>query len=119
MPGKELLQQEIIVILDSKSKKDVEHDVSQYNIDFPSKGAFVGIEWFGVLDENNKSFKGITSENGFIELNDVSTEFTTFKQDPFSFLPWKNMESFKNKIMKYTKFKNCPTASFGIKIYKE
>lgn len=116
-PGKELLQQDIIIILEGKSNKDIEHDVSSYNIDFPAQGAFVGIEWFGVLNEDN-NFKGIDTQNGYIEINDDSKEFNTFQQDVFSFYPWKNMESFKKKVEGYTDFKNCPTASFGVKLYK-
>lgn len=118
VPGKELLKQDIIVILDGKSNKDVEHVVT-YNIDFPAKGAFVGIEWFGVLDEDNNNFKGVDGQNGFIELNDVSKKFDTFQQDVFSFFPWRNMEKFKKKTEDLSNFKNCPTASFGIKIYKD
>ncbi len=118
-PGKELLKEDIVIVLEGKSKKDVEHDVSLYNIDFPAKGAFVGIEWFGVLNENNDDFNGIDTQNGYIELNDVSKEFNTFQQDVFSFFPWKNMEKFKKISEEHTNFRNCPTASFGLKLYKD
>ncbi|WP_293870664.1 hypothetical protein [Flavobacterium sp.] len=117
-PGKELLKQDIIVILDGKSNKDIENIISQYNIDFPAQGAFVGIEWFGVLNEENNDFKDVDSQNGYIEINDDAKEFSTFQKDVFSFYPWKNMEKFKKLSEEYTSFKNCPTASFGIKIYK-
>lgn len=118
-PGKELLKEDIVIVLEGKSKKDVEHDVSLYNIDFPAKGAFVGIEWFGVLNENNDDFNGVDTQNGYIELNDMSKEFNTFQQDVFSFFPWKNMEKFKKISEEHTNFKNCPTASFGIKLFKD
>ncbi len=118
-PGKELLEQEIIVILNGKSKKDVDYNVSQYNIDLPAQGAFVGIEWFGVVNEENNNFKDIEAQNGYIEINDDSKEFSTFQQDVFSFYPWKNMKKFKSLSEEYTNFKNCPTASFGLKIYKD
>ena len=118
-PGKELLKQDIIVILDGKSNKDLENIVSQYNIDFPAQGAFVGIEWFGVLNEENNDFKDVDSQNGYIEINDDAKEFSTFQKDVFSFYPWKNMEKFKKISEGYTSFKNCPTASFGIKIYTD
>ncbi|MEM0542549.1 hypothetical protein WFZ85_07960 [Flavobacterium sp. j3] len=118
-PGKELLQQEIIVILDGKSRKLIDHDVSRYNIEFPAKGAFVGIEWFGVLNEENSTFKSVDFQNGYIELNDVSENCDTFQQDVFSFYPWKNMERFKDKVKEDVVYKNCPTASFGIIIYKD
>jgi hypothetical protein len=118
-PGKELLKQDIIVILEGKSNKDVEHDVSQYDIDFPAQGAFVGIEWFGEVNVENNNFKDVEAQNGYIEINDDAKEFSTFQQDVFSFYPWKNMEKFKKISEGYTSFKNCPTASFGIKIYKD
>lgn len=118
-PGKELLKHDIIVILDRKSNNDVEHDVSQYNIDFPAQGAFVGIEWFGGVNEENNNFNDIDGQNGYIEINDDDKEFNTFQQDVFSFYPWKNMEKFKKISEEYTNFKNSPTASFGIKIYKD
>lgn len=119
LPGKELLQEEIIIILDGKSKNVVEHDVTKHNIDFPANGAFVGIEWFGVLNEENSKFKGIDTQNGLIELNDVSNEFNTYQRDVFSFYPWQNLEKFKNDVKSYLTFKNSPTPSFGIKIYTD
>jgi len=119
LPGKELLEQDIIVILEGKSRKLIEHYVDVYNIEFPAEGAFVGIEWFGVLNEENNTFKGVDTQNGYIEINDTSEKFDTFKQDVFSFYPWKNMENFKKLSEGYSNFKNCPTASFGIKIYKD
>ena len=119
LPGKELLEQDIIVILEGKSRKLIEHDVNVYNIEFPAEGAFVGIEWFGVLNEENNTFRGVDTQNGYIEINDTSEKFDTFKQDVFSFYPWKNMENFKKLSEEYTNFKNCPTASFGLKIYKD
>jgi len=119
MPGKELLTQDIIMILEGNNRKEVEKDVSLYNIEFPSIGAFVGIEWFGVLDEETGSYKGVDTRNGSVELNDGSDEFNTFIQDVFSFYPWENMEKFKNDSKEYTNFKKCPTPSFGIKVYKE
>jgi hypothetical protein len=119
LPGKELLEQDIIVILEGKSRKLIEHDVNVYNIEFPAEGAFVGIEWFGVLNEENNTFRGVDTQNGYIEINDTSEKFDTFTQDVFSFYPWKNMESFKDKIKDHLIFKNSPTASFGIKIYKD
>lgn len=118
MPGKELLKEEIIVILEGKNNKDVEHNVSEYNIDFPANGAFVGVEWVGVLNEENNNFRKNSTENGYIEINDESKEFTTFQQDVFSFYPWKNMERFKKINENILPFKNCPTASFGVKLYK-
>ena len=54
-----------------------------------------------------------------IEINDEAKEFNTFQQDVFSFYPWKNMEKFKKICEEYTNFKNCPTASFGVIIYKD
>lgn len=118
-PGKELLQQDIIIILDGNNKKITEHDVSSYNIEFPAHGAFIGIEWLGILNELDSIFSGVDTQNGSIELNDDAKEFTTFERDRFSFYPWENFERFKDKVKEYTTFKNCPTASFGLKIYKD
>ncbi|MFY7957668.1 MAG: hypothetical protein ACOVNT_06095 [Flavobacterium macrobrachii] len=118
-PGKELLQQDIIIILEDNDKKIKEQDVSNYNIEFPANGAFVGIEWLGILNEYDSSFKGIDTQNGSIELNDDSKEFSTFERDRFSFYPWENLEKFKKISEEHTNFRNCPTASFGLKLYKD
>lgn len=118
-PGKELLQQDIIIILEDNDKKIKEQDVSNYNIEFPAHGAFIGIEWLGILNELDSIFSGVDTQNGSIELNDDAKEFTTFERDRFSFYPWENFERFKDKVKEYTTFKNCPTASFGITIYKD
>ena len=114
-PGKELLNQDVIVIIDKKGKNDIDYDVSAYNLEFPSNGAFIGIEWLGELNSTN-DFEDTVVENGFIEINDNSNTLTTFMKNRFAVFPWSNMEHFKRDTNCY---KNSPNASFGITVELE
>lgn len=118
-PNKELLNQDIIVVIENDGKKQIEHDVSAYNIVLPANGAFVGIEWLGELNEANNNFEDTVFENGYIELNDKINSFTTYQRNRFGVFLWTNMERFKKEVDNYQNYKNCPNASFGIKVYKE
>ncbi len=118
-PTQELLNQDIIVVIENDGKKQIEHDVSAYSIELPANGAFIGIEWLGELNEANNNFEDTVFENGFIELNDKINSFTTFQRNRFGVFPWSNMERFKKEAENYQNYKNCPNASFGIKVYKE
>lgn len=118
-PKKELLTQDIIVIVEGNTKELIEHDVTIYNLELPSNGAFVGIEWFGVFNEETNTFEGENIENGYIEINDQVNALFTFRRSRFSFFPWSNMERFKKDTAPHQHFKNYPNASFGLKVYKE
>ena len=118
-PSKDLLDQNIIITIENKGKNVIEYDVSAYNLELPSNGAFIGIEWLGELNDINNFVDAQQYENGFIELNDKTDSFTTFQRNRFSIFPWTNMERFKKNAENYQKYNNCPNASFGISIYKE
>lgn len=111
-PGKELLNEDVLIIIEKKGKNEIDYNVSTYNIDFPSKGAFIGIEWLGELNVTN-DFEDTVLENGFIEINDNSDTLTTFMRNRFGVFPWSNMEHFKRETSNY---KKQPNASFGIKV---
>jgi hypothetical protein len=55
MPGKELLPENVIVYINSKTPLPLKVDVSKYNIDFPDEGIIVGYEYLGAFDRNKKS----------------------------------------------------------------
>lgn len=119
-PKKELLTKDIIVIVDISKKNQIVHDVTAYNLELPPNGAFVGLEWLGVLNEKKNTFDEERIDgNGFIEINDEINKLYTFTKDRFSFFIWSNMEKFKKDIAPHSHFKNYPNASFGLKVYKK
>ncbi len=50
-PDKELLVENVVIILDEKFKDKLKVDISKHNIILPKEGVFVGIEWLGLVDE--------------------------------------------------------------------
>ncbi len=117
-PGAEILTEDIIQYLDGKLKGLVEVDVSKYGIELPFEGAFVGIEWLGIVDEKTGKFlEGIENwSDTSIEINDEINQPLTFMRNNLKNKIWSNTERLKKDFVKI-KYKNYPNASFGIKIY--
>lgn len=119
-PGNENLNEDIIFIIDGKTKKTIEVDVSKYNLELPIEGAFVGIEWLGVVDDITGSFVDSNVKNWkstSIEFNDSINEPVTFFRNKLN-NNWENTEKMKTEFIKIIKYKNYPNASFGIKVYE-
>lgn len=115
-PGNEILKEDIIYYFDGKIKDLIEVDVSSYNIQLPSEGAFVGIEWLGIVDQNGSFIENIDEWNDTsIELNDEIIFPYTFIKSRTGQNNWYNTEKLKKDISKFT---NYPNATFGIKIFE-
>jgi hypothetical protein len=114
-PNNEILKQDVVYYFDGKIKELVEVDVSNYNIELPSEGAFIGIEWLGILNEKGDFVEDLENWNDTsIELNDEISNPITFIKSRYGQTKWHNTEKMKADI---AKFKNFPNASFGIKIF--
>ncbi|MFN5771655.1 hypothetical protein, partial [Flavobacterium sp.] len=114
-PGEEILNEDIVRYFDGKTKELVEIDVTKYWIEFPVEGAFVGIEWLGIVDEKTGEFienKEKWSDTS-IELNDASNKTLTFIKNATKKNTWSNTE----QLGKDLGLKNYLNASFGIKVY--
>lgn len=120
-PGEELLNEDIIKYIDEKTTGLIEIDVSSFGLELPIEGAFVGLEWLGILDENSGKFvEGKKSWNDTkIEYNDFVNKPLTFIRNRFKMEVWDNTENLKKEFENYLKIKNYPNASFGIKVYND
>lgn len=119
-PSEEIGNEDIIGYLDNKIKGTIEIDITNYNIEFPIEGIFVGIEWLGFFDLLSGKF---TTDNFEIwddikiDINDNINKPLTFFRSKFINPIWKNSEFIKKEFANYINFKNLPNASFGIKVY--
>ena len=120
IPGKEILNEDIIQYIDGKTKEIFEVDVSKYEIELPIEGAFIGIEWLGVLNEKTGEFNMNDSnwDATYIDVNDKINIPLTFTRSKFADPEWKNTENMKNEFKNIIEYKNFPNASFGIKIFE-
>lgn len=118
IPGDEILHEDIIQYIDGKTKEIFEVDVSKYELELPIEGAFIGIEWLGVLDEKSGEF--IMNESNwdatYIDVNDKINLPLTFMRSKLINPKWDNTENMKNESKNIIEYKNYPNASFGIKI---
>ncbi|MFH6943714.1 hypothetical protein [Flavobacterium sp. FlaQc-50] len=120
-PGEEILTENIIKYLNGKTKGIVEVDISMYGIELPAEGAFVGVEWLGILDEKTGEFienKENWSDTS-IEYNDAINEPLTFIKSRLKKNTWSNTENLKKDFESFDKFKNYPNASFGIEVFND
>jgi hypothetical protein len=120
IPGEEILNENIIQYIDGEIKELFEVDVSKYELELPIEGAFIGIEWLGILDEKSGELR-IDKNNWdatYIDLNDKINQPLTFMRSKFRNPTWENTVKMKNESKKYIEYKNYPNASFGIKILK-
>jgi hypothetical protein len=120
IPAEEILNENIIQYIDGEIKELLEVDVSKYGLELPTEGAFIGIEWLGILDEKSGEF--IIDKNNwdatYIEVNDKVNQPLTFMRSKFRDPTWENTEQMKIESKKYIEYKNYPNASFGIRIIK-
>lgn len=120
-PAEEILTEDIIRYFDEKSKENIEIDVSKYGLELPIEGAFVGIEWLGIVDWKTGEFiesKEFWSDTS-IELNDSINKPFTFMKSRIKKHDWINTEKIKEDLKETLKFKNYPNASFGIKVFNQ
>lgn len=115
VPGNEIILDDIVVYSNSKSKL-VEIDVSQYNIELPADGLFAGVEWLGVTDADGKRIVEKDEERDSIKCNNAVDELLTFERNRFGNKPWHDTSYLKEVFADLMKFKNCPNASFGLKV---
>jgi hypothetical protein len=118
VPSEEITNVEILHFIDKKSKELVEIDIKDYSIEFPSDGAFVGIEWLGNFDFTaNDNNNYISNQNElYIELNDKINQPLTFIRSKLTDELWENTEKLKLEFKDIIEYKNLPNASFGIKL---
>ncbi|MFP9112373.1 hypothetical protein ACLI1A_00395 [Flavobacterium sp. RHBU_3] len=57
VPLKDIYEQNIIVSISPKDKKELQIDLSGYNLDLPKEGAFIGLEVLGYFDESGQAVK--------------------------------------------------------------
>lgn len=118
IPDEEILTEDIIQYIDGKTKELFEVDVTKYQLQLPVEGAFVGIEWLGVLDEKSGEFKiaDSNSEATYIDINDKTNLPLTFMRSKFENPKWENTENMKTESKNIIDYENYPNASFGIKV---
>ena len=116
-PADLLINSEIIYYIKERKKGNVEVDISDFNIDFPKEGAFVGVECLGFIDR----------KGNFIDDNDMWYDFRfllvdtpenlTFIRNSLKTNTWYN--NLKLRLDEVgVKYNNYPNASFGIKVYE-
>lgn len=118
IPDEEILTEDVIQYIDGKTKELFEVDVTKYQLELPVEGAFVGIEWLGVIDEKSGEFNMTDSnwEATYIDINDKTNLPLTFMRSKFKNPNWENTENMKNESKYIIDYKNYPNASFGIKV---
>jgi hypothetical protein len=109
MPGKDLVQSNLIFYIEGKhiSGKVISFDLSNYGIQIPDSGVFVGLEWIGIIDIKNET-------PDILLQNDPTVFITNFITDKFSFTRGyftKNIWKPFDLRMKEGKFQNF---SFGM-----
>ncbi|MFY8188652.1 MAG: hypothetical protein ACOVLC_11925 [Flavobacterium sp.] len=116
IPGEEITKVDIFKYINSNSMELIEIDVSNYDLEFPIDGAFVGIEWLGNIGETNNEIE--KSNDIYIELNDKINQALTFTRSTLKDDEWQNTKKHKIDFKDFIKYKNLPNASFGIKIIR-
>jgi len=118
-PNEEILTEDIVRYFDGKTKEMVEIDVDGLGLELPPEGAFIGIEWLGIIDEKTGEFveKKESWSDTSIGINDEINKPLTFIKNTAKKDTWNNTEKIKEELKEIVKFKNYPNASFGIKIY--
>ena len=120
-PGDELITNDITRFFDGKTREMVEIDLTPYNLELPIEGAFIGIEWLGIVDEitgkfvEGKNFHTYTR----IVLSDDLVHKNTFISKNIKEHSWEDMSEFENLMQKYAKLKNHVNASFGLKLFND
>lgn len=116
-PGEEMFAEDVICYLDENAKGTVEVNLKKYNLLLPIEGAFIGLEWLGIIDLNNNTNKGDWTDTG-IEYNCTLDKPLTFIRNRFKTNEWINTEIMKIEFSQFIKSNNYPNASFGIKLIK-
>lgn len=120
-PGQELITEDIIRYFDGKTREKVEINLTPYNLELPIEGAFIGIEWLGIIDENTGKF--VSGKNFHtdtrIALNDDLPQHLTFMSKSIKEHSWENMSEFENDMKKNHRIKNHVNTSFGLKVFDE
>jgi hypothetical protein len=111
-PGKELLNKDIIFYFDeNKDKGIVNIDVSNYNIELPKEGAFVGIEFVGNIEQFKKE-----DINTKIEFNENHYVAYTFIRNRKNGIWTNHSNELSNLIPNLGKNKKL-NASFAITVF--
>lgn len=120
-PGEELITEDIIRYFDEKKREMVEIDLTPYNLELPIEGAFIGIEWLGIVDEITGQFVNSQKVAPFtsVILNDMLSEQFTFMSKSIQEHSWQNMSEFEFNMKKIQKLKNHVNASFGLKLFND
>jgi uncharacterized protein YdcH (DUF465 family) len=116
IPGEEITKADILKYIDINSKELLEIDVSNYDLEFPVDGAFIGIEWLGNVSEDDNEIE--KPSDIYIELNDKINQALTFTRSTLKDEEWQNTKKHKIDFKDIIKYKNLPNASFGIKIIR-
>lgn len=107
---------DIIHYIKGKIKGTIEVDVSDFNIDFPKEGAFVGVECLGFMDKDGNFIDDLDKWKDFRFFLVDTQENLTFVRNSFKTNIWYN--NLKPRLEEIgIKYKNFPNASFGIKVY--
>lgn len=118
-PGDEIFKENIVRIIEGKTKAMIEVDISDYNLIFPEEGAFIGIEFLGYIDSSSGVF--FDSKYGRndtqIAYNDKTKQPITFIRDSFNNKKWNDTNLLKKDFEGYVNFINTPNACFGLKLY--
>lgn len=116
-PGEELITEDIIRYFDGKTREKVEIDLTPYNLELPPEGAFIGIEWLGIVDENTGKF--VESKNAYtntrIEINDKILNKYTFISSYKNEGAWSNIGNWREGAI----LKNPMNTSFGLKLFND
>ncbi|NEW84844.1 MAG: hypothetical protein GZ094_21090 [Mariniphaga sp.] len=73
-PGEDLVLSNLIFYLEGKyNSHTIDFDISEFNIEFPLEGVFIGIEWIGLI--NNAGIKNTK------KVNNYPSVLTTYKVD--------------------------------------
>ena len=116
-PGEELITEDIIKYFDGKTREMVEIDLTPYNLELPPEGAFIGIEWLGIVDESTGKF--VESKNAYtntrIEINNKILDKYTFISSYKNESAWSNIGNWREGAI----LKNPMNASFGLKLFND
>ena len=117
-PNEEITKENIIVYVKGNSNKNLEIDLTKYNMFLPVEGIFIGLEWLGEFDEENNSFIDSQNFETKIELNDSFKQSISFTRNHLNNRTWGNLCEDLKKFANASSTK-CLNASFGIKVYKD
>ena len=118
-PDEEMLTEDLVTYIETKTKGTVEIDVSGLNLYLPAEGAFIGIEALGKVDDATGDFVDDTQYGDVglrLEYSYRQGVPATFVRNRFRVKSWDNNLGSQLGLDDPDKYLN---ASFGIKTFKE